>query len=105
MLSDELAASRQEADLIEAAKATAIQGGRAKNHLESEEWAWFNDIVLKSLEDEALETLKKAKNDEDRIRAQQMLLAADKPRQILKYLVQQGEAAEMQLLSTRQTGG
>lgn len=105
MSSDDLLAERQEADLIEAQKAIAIQGGRAKNHLASPEWAWFNDIVLKTLEDEALETLKKAKTDEERIKAQQMFMAADKPRQILNYLVKQGEAAEMQLISTRQNGG
>jgi hypothetical protein len=105
MSSDDLFAERQEADLLEGQKAVAIQGGRAKNHLASEEWAWFNDIVLKTLELEAIETLKKAKTDEDRIKAQQMFMAADKPRQILNYLVKQGEAAELQLLSTRQLGG
>lgn len=101
----DLAAEAQENNLLEACKATAIEGGRAKQHLASAEWAWFDRIVLKSLEDEAFETLKKASTEHERIKAQQMLLAADKPRQILKYLVQQGEAAEMQLISTRQNGG
>ena len=105
MSSDDIFAERQEADLIEQQKKVAIQGGRAKNHLASAEWAWFDDIVLKTLEIEAIETLKKAKTDEERIKAQQMFMAADKPRQILKHLVQQGEAAEMQLVSTRQNGG
>jgi hypothetical protein len=96
---------KQQNDLTEVAKSVALEGGRAKNHLASAEWTWFNNVVLKSLEDEAFETLKKANTDQERIKAQQMLLAADKPRQILKYLVRQGEAAEMQLRSTHQNGG
>jgi hypothetical protein len=95
----------EEAKIIEGLKAAAIEGSRAKNYMASPEWAWFNNIVLKSIEDEAIETLRKSKTEEDRIKSQQMFLAADKPRQILKYLVKQGEAAEMQLLSTRQNGG
>lgn|SRR5574343_190552 len=76
----------------------------ARNFLKSPEGIWFDDIVLKGLEEEAIETLKKGKNDEDRLRAQQMFLAAQKPRQILQGLVKQGEAAQIQI-STHQSGG
>ena len=95
----------QGADLRESYRAVIAQGGMAKNHLASPEWKWFDEVVLKSIEDEAFETLRKSSTDQERLKAQMMLLAADKPRQILKYLVQQGEAGKMQLESTHQTGG
>lgn len=95
-----------DARVLEALRVQAVEGGRAKNFMSTPEWAWMRDFILKPIEDEAMETLKKAKTDEDRVKAQQMLLASDKPRQILDNLVRQGEAAEIQLRSTRQnTGG
>lgn len=91
---------------IEALKIQVTEGGRAAHFLSTTEWGWFRDTILVPLQDEAMETLKKARTDEDRVKAQQMLLAADKPKQILNGLVKQGEAAELQLRSTRQnTGG
>lgn len=83
---------------------TILEGERARNFMKSPEGIWFDEIILKGLEEEAIETLKKGKNDEDRLRAQQMFLAAQKPRQILQNLVNQGEAAQHQV-STHQTGG
>lgn len=98
-------AAQDDLQVIESLKVQALEGGKAKSFLASSEWTWFNERVLKPLEDEAMETLKKSKTDEDRMKAQQMILAADKPRTILTYLVKQGEVANMQLLSTRQNGG
>ncbi len=101
----DLFAEKQDFQIKESLKVQALEGGRAKEFLGSDGYQWFNNFVLTPLQDEAIEILKKAKTDEDRVKAQQMLLAADKPRQILDHLVRQGEAAQLQLISTHQNGG
>lgn len=75
----------------------SLEGEKAKRFLLSDEWAWLNDRVFKTLEDEAMETLRKSKTDTDRLRAQQMIMAAEKANQILQHLVTQGEAARIEL--------
>lgn len=105
MSSDDLFLEQNDLDHREQLKAQAIEGGKAKDFLTSDSYQWLDNFILKALEDEAMETLKKAKTEEDRVRAQQMLLAANKPREILNKLVTQGDAAKLQLLSTHQTGG
>lgn len=76
----------------------AKEGSKAKNFKASDAWAWFDDRVLKALEDQAVETLKLAMNDGERLKAQQMFLAAQKPRQILDALISQGDGAKASLL-------
>lgn len=102
---NDLIVEQDNAQHIEALKVQLVEGDKAKGFRASDGYQWFNNFVLKPLEDEAMETLKRAKTDEERVKAQQMLLAADKPRQILDHLVKQGEAAQMQLISTHQNGG
>ena len=101
----DIVAENDNAKYLEVLKTQLVQGDNARHFRSSDGYQWFNNFVLKPLEDEAMETLKKAKTDEERVKAQQMLLAADKPRQILDHLVKQGEAAQLQLLSTHQNGG
>jgi len=76
----------------------AKEGAKAKNFKASEAWLWFDDRVLKAIEDQAIETLKLAIDDAERLKAQQMFLAAQKPRQILDALISQGDGAKAQLI-------
>lgn len=101
MLSDD----PQQQEWIDRQRRIVDEGSKAKSFRSSQEWIWFNNTVLKSIEDEAIETLRRATTDIERIKAQQMFLSVDKPRDILEYLIKQGEIAEYQLLSTHQKGG
>lgn len=105
MSSDDLFLQQEEVQNREQLKAQAVEGGKAKDFLASDSYQWLDNFILKALEDEAMETLRKSKTEEDRVKAQQMLLAANKPREILNRLVTQGDAAKLQLLSTHQNGG
>jgi hypothetical protein len=78
-------------------KNMAEHGAKAKNHLASAEWSWFKETVLGALSEEAVMTLRRAKDDAERLKAQQMFLAASKPEEMLQQLVRQGDAAVMQL--------
>lgn len=74
------------------------EGGKAKNLKASPEWAWFDETILKTIEIQAVNTLKNAKDDVERLKAQQMFLAADKPRQLLDALILQGDGAKASLM-------
>lgn len=74
------------------------EGGKAKNFKISPEWAWFDETILKTIEIQAVNTLKNAKDDAERLKAQQMFLAADKPRQLLDALILQGDGAKASLM-------
>lgn len=76
---------------------TSLEGEKAKRFILSDEWTWLHDRVFKTLEDEAMETLRKSKTENDRLLAQQMFLASSKAKQILEGLVTQGEAARATL--------
>lgn len=74
------------------------EGGKAKDFKFSPAWAWFDETILKTIEIQAVNTLKNAKDDTDRLKAQQMFLAADKPRQLLDALISQGDGAKASLM-------
>ena len=74
------------------------EGGKAKNFKASPDWAWFDETILKTIEIQAVNTLKNAKDDAERLKAQQMFLAADKPRQLLDALILQGDGAKASLM-------
>jgi hypothetical protein len=78
---------------IKVLEAQAFAGDKAKSVRDSKEWAWIKQFILGALHDQAVNTLKNAKTDEDRMRAQQMFLAADKPEGLLDFLISQGDAA------------
>ena len=73
-------------------------GGKAKDFLAHELSEWFTRIVLASMQDEAIAMMTRARTNEDRLKAQQTLLAAQKPLKMLERLIQQGEDAKTQLL-------
>lgn len=76
----------------------AKEGGRAKDFKASPYWPWFQDRVIKTLETRAVNTLKNAKSDADRLMAQQMFLAASAPEQLLEFLITQGDGAKANLI-------
>lgn len=78
-------------------KNIAEAGDRAVKVLNGADWAWINETIFKALEDEAIEVLKRAKDDTDRLKAQQMFLACHKPREIIYRLIQQGDGAREML--------
>jgi hypothetical protein len=75
----------------------AFHGERAKEVKDGQDWAWLNKFVFAAIEDEAIMILRNAKNDEDRLKAQQMFLAIEKPKRLLESLVSQGDAARASL--------
>lgn len=76
----------------------AREGGRAKDFKASSEWAWFKEIILKTLEERAINTLKKAQTENERLMAQQMFLACSQPEQMIDFLINQGEGAKANLI-------
>lgn len=71
---------------------------KASEFVSSEVGKWFVSVILGTLQDEAVELLAKAKTEEDRMLAQQTLLASIKPMKLLERLKQQGELAQASLL-------
>jgi len=69
-------------------------GGKASDIIASQEWAWIEDKILGALNDQAINSLKNARNEEDRIKAQQQFLAAHRPKEILEALISTGQAAK-----------
>jgi hypothetical protein len=59
----------------------------------SEQWKWISENLLGALNDRALITLKNAKTEEDRMKAQQMYLASQEPKEVLDRLIQDGRLA------------
>lgn len=72
-------------------------GGEASNILASKEWAWIEDKIFGALQDHAVITLKNARTEEDRVKAQQQFLAAHKPKELLEGLISAGQAAKVSL--------
>lgn len=72
-------------------------GAKASEILISEEWIWIEKFILGALQDLAVNTLKIARTEEDRMKAQQQFLAAHKPKEMLESLIRSGIAAKEQL--------
>ena len=72
-------------------------GAQAEKILGGEEWKWIYEYILGALSDQAINTLKNAKTEEDRVRAQQQFLAAHRPKEILEGLISTGQAAKLSL--------
>lgn len=73
---------------------TALAGAKAKALLESEHWPFIQDVVLGTLSDESMVVLMKASTHDQRMKAQQMALAAKKFQDILSKLRNDGMEAE-----------
>jgi hypothetical protein len=81
----------------------ALAGDKAKSVKASPEWEWIKTTILGALHDQAVNTLKNAKSDEDRMKAQQMFLASDKPEDLIDFLISQGDAAVASLKELEST--
>lgn len=73
---------------------TAIAGAKAKALIQSEHWPFITDVVLGTLADESMVVLMKANTHDQRMKAQQMALAAKKFQDILSKLQSDGAEAE-----------
>jgi hypothetical protein len=93
MLSDEMF------DILRAQSEAGEKASAVKN---SETWAFIKDNILGALEDDAIQTLKTAKSEEERLKAQQMFLASRRPEELLDRLILQGKGAleQIKALST-----
>lgn len=74
-----------------------FHGERALEVKNGKDWAWVKEFLLGAMQDQAINTLKNAKSEEERLKAQQMFLASDKPIQLLDFLISQGDAARATL--------
>lgn len=77
-------------------------GERAARFKATEWFAFVEDFLFKALDREAITKMKLAKTDEDRLMAQQMFLAAEKPRALLDYLISQGRGAAAELSTLKE---
>lgn len=75
----------------------AFHGERAREVRDGKDWAWLSEYIFGALTDEAIMTLRNAKTEEDRMKAQQMFLAVEKPKRQLEFLISQGDAARASL--------
>lgn len=75
----------------------AKAGEKARRFKESEWSEWLEENIFKALDREAINKMKLAKTEEDRIIAQQMFLAAEKPRALIDHLINQGNGAIQEL--------
>ena len=80
----------QEMKMLEA---QSLHGDRAKRIRDGEDWKWLQEFIFGALFDEAVMTLRNAKTEEERMKAQQMFLACEKPKRQLEFLISQGDAA------------
>lgn len=71
----------------------ALHGDRARKVRDGVDWKWLQEFIFGALQDEAIMTLRNSRTDEDRVKAQQMFLACEKPKKQLDFLISQGDAA------------
>ena len=63
---------------IKALEKLSLHGDRARQVMNGADWKWLQEVIFGAIFDEAVQTLRLAKNDEDRVKAQQMFLACAK---------------------------
>jgi hypothetical protein len=78
---------------VKALEKQALHGDRARQVQDGADWKWLQEFIFGAIFDEAVMTLRNAKTDEDRVKAQQMFLACEKPKAQLNFLISQGDAA------------
>jgi len=78
---------------VKALEKQALHGDRARQIQNGEDWKWLQQFIFGAIFDEAVMTLRNAKTDEDRVKAQQMFLACEKPKAQINFLISQGDAA------------
>lgn len=80
-------------DEIKALERQSLHGDRARQVRDGIDWKWLQDVIFGAIFDQAIMTLRNAKTDEERMKAQQMFLACEKPKAQLEFLISQGDAA------------
>ena len=81
----------------------SLHGERAKAVQDGADWAWLQQFIFGAIFDEAIQVLRNAKTEEERMKAQQMFLAVEKPKRLLEFLVSQGDAARASLAELTST--
>jgi hypothetical protein len=94
------------ANEIDKLKNQAMEGEKAQNFKRSTWWGWFDSTVLKAMESEAMDTLRKASDEQGRMKAQMMAVAAQKVRFYLEALINRGNGAltDLEQISTPKEG-
>lgn len=92
-----MAYSKDDLELIEVLNNRVTAGDNAMRFKESENWRWFSKTILEAFFEQGVSVLQNAKTDMDRMKAQQMILAARKPESIIDDLISQGQAAQAEL--------
>lgn len=69
-------------------------GAKALSIFQSDEWGWIYENIFGAMQDQAINILKNAKTEEDRVKAQQIFIAAHKPKELIQQLIRDGEAAK-----------
>ena len=76
----------------------ALAGEKAFRIRSGADWLWLGQYIFAAIFEEAVMTLRNARTDEDRMKAQQMFLACEKPKKQLDFLISQGDAARASLV-------
>lgn len=76
----------------------SLHGERAQEIRDGKDWAWLQQFIFGAIFDEAILTLRNARTEEERMKAQQMFLACEKPKRQLDFLISQGDAARASLI-------
>ncbi len=80
-------------DEIRSLERQSLHGDRARQVINGKDWEWLQKFIFGAIFDQAIMTLRNARTDEERIKAQQMFLACEKPKAQLEFLISQGDAA------------
>lgn len=77
-------------------------GSMARKVYDTQEWKWIYENIFGAMQDQAVIILKNAKTEEDRVKAQQIFIAAHKPKELIEQLIRDGDAASeaMKQIST-----
>ena len=81
----------------------SLHGERANQVKNGADWAWLQQYIFGAIFDEAIQVLRNAKTEEERMKAQQMFLAVEKPKRLLEFLISQGDAARASLAEVTST--
>lgn len=84
-------------------EAQSFHGERARQVKDGQDWEWVKQYIFGAMQDQAIGILQNAKTEEDRLKAQQMFLACNKPIQLLDFLISQGDAARASLVELNAT--
>lgn len=79
----------------------SLLGEQAFHIKNSQDWAWIKKNILDAIFDEAVKCMRISRTDDQRARAQAMLIAHDEVISKLDYLINKGDAARAALKQQR----